>query len=385
VRSNLPRGEPVTAVTAPSGNTPSCQRPRRDLQDRLFGSDPDVRRFASLIALATLTPFVFMPIAQRWNSQEQSVLGITGLLIFLGGPAHVSATAYLYTDATVRRYIAAHRLRYLIVPLVLMLGSTAIFGVYSGRQPAIALVFFFQIWLLWHYQKQNYGILAMVSRAATGEGVSRLEAWAVRAAAVGGILAAVQSQSWGSSLRIGGTTPFVHRSAILIVAVLVGGVATLVLLVAAVSTQPKLRSPSPRIIVLVLTCAYFAPAFIWRDQNTAFYTYALAHGLQYLIIMSFVAGRPIQSAIDGPAKNRPGFPTLLLCVLTLGIALAVTGDARLVVEQRVVGLYGLALGLTMAHFVIDAGIWKLRHDFPRQYATAAFPFLLPHGPGRAEP
>jgi hypothetical protein len=34
------------------------------------------------------------------------------------------------------------------------------------------------------------------------------------------------------------------------------------------------------------------------------------------------------------------------------------------------------LGVTMAHFVIDAGIWRLRDEFPRQFLTSRLPYLL---------
>jgi hypothetical protein len=30
----------------------------------------------------------------------------------------------------------------------------------------------------------------------------------------------------------------------------------------------------------------------------------------------------------------------------------------------------------MAHFVIDAGIWRLRDEFPRQFLTSRLPYLL---------
>ena len=41
-------------------------------------------------------------------------------------------------------------------------------------------------------------------------------------------------------------------------------------------------------------------------------------------------------------------------------------------------LFGAYLGAVMAHFVIDAGLWRLREEFPRRYLTAALPYLLTH-------
>jgi hypothetical protein len=69
-------------------------------------------------------------------------------------------------------------------------------------------------------------------------------------------------------------------------------------------------------------------------------------------------------------------PALLLNIALLGgLALATashlhdgTAAARAV--------YGAYLGVTMAHFVVDAGIWRLRDEFPRQFLTTRLPYLL---------
>jgi hypothetical protein len=40
------------------------------------------------------------------------------------------------------------------------------------------------------------------------------------------------------------------------------------------------------------------------------------------------------------------------------------------------GVFGVYLGLLMAHFVIDAGLWRLRDEFPRAYLSARVPYLV---------
>jgi hypothetical protein len=35
----------------------------------------------------------------------------------------------------------------------------------------------------------------------------------------------------------------------------------------------------------------------------------------------------------------------------------------------------------VAHFVIDAGLWRLRDEFPRRFRTERLPFLLTPGAG----
>jgi hypothetical protein len=40
-------------------------------------------------------------------------------------------------------------------------------------------------------------------------------------------------------------------------------------------------------------------------------------------------------------------------------------------------LFGAYLGAVMAHFVIDAGLWRLRDTFPRAFLARRVPYLVP--------
>jgi len=75
------------------------------------------------------------------------------------------------------------------------------------------------------------------------------------------------------------------------------------------------------------------------------------------------------------AALRPGLWTLLAAVCVIGVVQSKGGDLGLMEKWGLVPIFGLTLGVTMAHFVIDAGIWRLRDEFPRRYIGAAFPFL----------
>ena len=47
------------------------------------------------------------------------------------------------------------------------------------------------------------------------------------------------------------------------------------------------------------------------------------------------------------------------------------------------GVFGAYTGLLMAHFVVDAGLWRLRDAFPREFLSARLPYLLPQPNPRA--
>jgi phosphate/sulfate permease len=67
----------------------------------------------------------------------------------------------------------------------------------------------------------------------------------------------------------------------------------------------------------------------------------------------------------------------MMCVALLG-GMALSYASHLhgspVALER--ALYGAYLGAVMAHFVIDAGLWRLRDEFPRAFMTAHLPYLL---------
>jgi hypothetical protein len=49
-------------------------------------------------------------------------------------------------------------------------------------------------------------------------------------------------------------------------------------------------------------------------------------------------------------------------------------------------VFGAYLGVVMAHFVVDAGLWRMRDAFPRAFMTSHVPYLMaPAGAGRPIP
>lgn len=323
----------------------------------------EFRRFISLIAVATAVPMIVMPLSARWNADAASVLSIAGLVTFLGGPAHVSLTAWFYADPVARAHFREHPLRYLWTPIALIVGATGIYVIFGPSLQTASLNLGYTIWLLWHYQRQNWGIHSFVSRVTSGEPASPLEGWILRLAVIGGLLAGVEVLDFGFGTAV---SRYKHES--FRVGLAVTALVPLLIVVALVRTPALRRSPG-RLAFLCVAGSFFVPVFLFDDNPSAFLTFALAHGLQYLVFMSYVAN---DGGRDGA---RPGFATLVASIFTLGVLLSVGGDHALLKEMNWLPLQGLVLGVTMAHFVVDAGIWRLRDEFPRRYMSRAFPFL----------
>jgi len=43
-------------------------------------------------------------------------------------------------------------------------------------------------------------------------------------------------------------------------------------------------------------------------------------------------------------------------------------------------VFGGYLGTVMAHFVIDAGLWRMRDPLARRFVSACLPYLVPAAP-----
>jgi hypothetical protein len=235
--------------------------------------------------------------------------------------------------------------------------------VFGPSTPTAVLNLGYTIWLLWHYQRQNWGIHSFISRVTSGERATELESWILRLAVVGGLLAGVKVLGFGLGTPLSGFADDCFRAGAAVTALVPIGI-----LVAVVRT-PALRRAPGRLLFLCVAGSFFAPVFLFDDNPGAFLSYALAHGLQYVVFMTWVASDGAREAA------RPGLATLVVSVFTLGLLLSVGGDNTLVREMDLLPLQGLILGITMAHFVVDAGIWRLRDEFPRRYMARAFPFL----------
>lgn len=344
-----------------------------NLTHRLLGADERFRRFVVLLGLATALPMVAIPLLSDGSSDPIRFLTFAGLLTFLGGPAHVSLTSWFYADPVARAYFLEHPVRYFVAPFLLIAGTTFAYWQWQDGEPTRWINFGFTVWLLWHYQKQNWGVHSFVTRVASGGSASVLEGSILRIAVAGGIVGGIKSAGFGAGTEVAAYADAAFR---------VGTAITLTLplmIVAALATVPSLRESPLRIGSLLVGAGFFLPVFVYDDPRSAVLTYALAHGLQYWVFMGYLA-RSTSAPDAAPASMvRPGLWTLLAGVVVVGFVLSEGGDFGLMEKWNLLPVFGLTLGATMAHFVIDAGIWRLRDEFPRRYIGAAFPFLPRRG------
>jgi hypothetical protein len=220
----------------------------------------------------------------------------------------------------------------------------------------------FFAWQLWHFQKQNVGLLSFVAAGSGRVPVSPWERRALMLASLPGIMGFFSLMPLGLS-RFSLQLAWLHDVAAFVylpVAIAAG---------IALFKVPALRSNWLRFMAFVFGILFFAPTFLFHDQVSAISSYAIAHGLQYIVFMGYVA-----------AGRRPVLPSLLM-LAGLGALGAMLLNGAVVapdIKDLPFGfaLYGAFLGVVMSHFVLDAGIWRLREPFQRAYMQARFAFVF---------
>ena len=317
--------------------------------------------FVAVIALVTVIPFLIVPYSQHGTSSPETAMNAVVVLNFLGANFHVASSAWFYTDPTMRAQFRSRRWRYLVVPALLIAGSATAFHFASPALRGYMLVAFFS-WQIWHYQKQNVGLLSFVAAGTDSGPLSLWERRTLMLAAVAGMLGFFEFFNFiVPSLSVEFAS--LHR---------VGALVYLLVPVAfgvALLKSPALRANRLRIAFLALGASFFLPTYIFPDSISATLGYAVAHGLQYVVFMAVVSvGRPNPIA---SAVMLVGMATLGALALNAAIVAPAASDFAYGYL-----VYGAFVGVVMAHFVVDAGIWRLREPFQRAYMRSKFYFVF---------
>ncbi|MQY05942.1 hypothetical protein [Actinomadura macrotermitis] len=284
-----------------------------------------------------------------------------GALLFLGSSVHVASTAWFYTLPEIRAHARAHPGRYVIAPAALIAGTAAAAAVVPYKHLEWALLAYFA-WQFFHFQKQNLGMAALAGVSQRSGSVARFERLGIVVAGVGGI-AGLISHPELLQLGVDPRLRFLFPAALAVFAAGVG--------IGLYGLARRQARPPAFVAIYLISLLFFAPVFAFTSPYAAVAGLTIAHGYQYLLIVGLLAGAP------RPGR-RPG--TGLTIMMTVGVlgGIALAQAAHLHGSPDVLGraLYGAYLGAVMAHFVIDAGLWRLRDEFPRRFLTAGIPYLI---------
>ncbi len=292
-------------------------------------------------------------------------------LLFLGSSVHVAATGYLFTLPGVRAHAVTQPGRYLRAPAALIALAVLVAVVLRPSQYGWVLLPYF-CWQFSHFQKQNIGIVALTASAFALSGPGPAERRAFSLAGWAGILA-LASRPALLQLRIAPHLSALYDGAGALALVAVCGGARALL------ARPRAARPPGYCVVSLTSLGFFAPVFLFHSPYAAVAGMTIAHGLQYLVLVGMM------SAGGEPGADRVVGAAAFLTIALLG-GLALSAASHLhggPTAER--ALFGLYLGLVMTHFVVDAGLWRLRQPFPRTLLASRLPYLVPPcAPRRSE-
>ena len=333
------------------------------------------RYFLLSLLLCTWLPIAFFILFAPPEGAIGGLANIKRIFLFLGA-AHVPATLFFYTDKEFFGIIKNHRLRYIYVPLLLIVTTGLLFASLSAIGQAFLLLTYWA-WQAFHYGRQNIGVYAFASIAQTGTGPHRAEKLAIDFGTILGIL---------GTFKILGTAvapAYLHVTfdrlyqfgSVTFAAVLIFSLAVYVRFYRDTTTFKTL--------FFFTSVFFFYPVFISTDMNIAFLSYAMAHGLQYIIFMAIVSANATRGEQPHTVPYR-SILTLAIFVFVVGFLFWRVGDLR---QMEVIKssrfytsaadfLFGAVLGATMSHFVVDASAWKLSMAPQRAYIKERFDFLF---------
>jgi len=283
-------------------------------------------------------------------------------LLFVGSAMHIGATAWFYAVPEVRGFMADHPGRYLVAPVVLVLGGALLAAALSAQAFTVVLLAFFA-WQFHHFQKQNLGVAALAARAFGARGLSLAERRVIVACGVGGIVVLLGRPGvldLSPSFDTGYLVPI--GTTLYVVAAMTG--------LALLARRNKADRPREFVAMMLVALAFFAPVVVFDRPFAAVAGVTIAHGLQYLLLVGMLAAAPTP-------RVRPAVGVLIFAHLALVVGFALNRASHLHGGgPGARAIYGGYVGVLTAHFVIDAGLWRLRDAFPRSFLSARLPYLL---------
>jgi hypothetical protein len=292
-------------------------------------------------------------------------------LLFVGSSVHVAATLGLFSFAEVREHARRHPPRYLLAPGALLASTVALCLSLTGNAKALGLLGFFA-WQLWHYQKQNLGLVSLAFASSRLPSLRRGERRCILASGIAGVLALVANPSalqivdWRPAASITATA---HSLAVLVI-----GASIAAATVVTGRRWATATTTAQTAAVYLVAVSFPLPLLLTRSPYAAIGGLTLAHGLQYLwLVGNVVSGPP--SACRRPVEVARLITLATVIVAAAGVLAALShlhADARFLGKM----LFGAYLAVVMTHFVVDAGLWRLGEEFPRRWLSRRLPQLL---------
>jgi hypothetical protein len=290
-------------------------------------------------------------------------------------------TLVLYVDKDFLPLVRASKTRYIYLPIALIIGSGVVFTVGGALLQALATLVLLA-WQAYHYGRQNIGVYAFASMA---------QGWRPRAAERRALALTTICGVCGTFKVLGLQVAPGYLHGVFDLLFRAGYAAFIGVVLFSVYLYLKNRQDFPlsKAAYFFTLVLFFLPLFVSSGVDGAFYSYAMAHGIQYIMLVA------ILSVSLGARAGRRGVSKGMIALATFMVLFGLVGaraadlkaiewvGSNLIVAWAIDFAAGIGLGTTIAHFVIDAGAWRLSQPSARTYMTKRFGFLLGSGQARA--
>lgn len=331
--------------------------------------------FLVALLLSTWVPMGFFLSSAQFENSAYGFAGMKAVLLFLG-TAHVPATIFFYIDKDFSEIIKKHKSRYVYFPILLTIATGLAFAFASTIVQAYILLTFWG-WQAFHYGRQNVGVYSFVSIASRGAPSYKSERAMIELGTLCGIIGTFKILGMAVAPNyLHGLFDGLYRF---------GSVAFVLILIASVVVylrNLKRTTPLLTIFYFTLVC-FFLPVFLATDMNVAFYSYAIAHGVQYILFMTVVSLNFDPERSSGRMQFGNAVKLFVIIALVGFLfyrAIDLKGfeffTANAALLKIIDFILGAIIGATMAHFVIDAGAWRLSKSLQRMYIGKRFAFVF---------
>jgi hypothetical protein len=327
------------------------------------------RMFFAVLALVTAIPLLAIPAAALWpGGPATSAVMPLAAAAWIASTPHVASTAFFYVDREYHPLIRANLPRFL---LTLVLIPAAMVGlVFIGKQAILWSFACYTGWLLWHFQKQNYGLLSLAMKSVGAGSVPKMLKVGLDLAAIAGIAATLGMLSFYPEQfgAAGFVLARIHEPARLVGIALYG--VSLICVARALFLNPEICRSSRCLFLTIAASAFFVPAFLTDNPFVAVSAYGTAHGLQYLLMNATLSKKSSEGWVG------------LACMVVIAASGAMVLN---LLWAGPIWMAQIAVGLTMFHFVADAKIWRMREPMQRDLIRTRFGFLFaaPRGAAKA--
>lgn len=323
-------------------------------------SQPKRRRWYAALIIVTLLPLLGLPVLHGAFELPFRQSFALGLGVFVGGLCHVASTVYFYFDGESRKVMSGMKPRFYALPTAVIGLSIAalVFGSQINIPSNVVLAVFFihLIWLYFHYQKQNYGLLAFAA-ASSGHRLPRSTVNVLLLPPLAGGLASIPqllAVDLHQDLFFMSWVPVLHTLSIVVYLI-----AAFVMLTLAVRNRQVFSQPLV-CLFSIIAFGFFLPALFIKDLEYAFWSYAIAHGLQYLLMVGIVS-----------AQNKIKILGLIAFFIT-----AIVGGWLLKHLSGNDALFICGILLTWVHFILDARLWRMSDSNVRPFLRSRFSFIF---------